>query len=41
MFQMKELCSQGVYVGNSTLSYLGNPSMGEYFIHQSFLHLLL
>jgi len=28
---MKELCSQGVYVGNSSLSFLGNPSMGEYF----------
>ena len=29
MFQMKELCSQGVYVGSSSFTYLGNPSMGE------------
>jgi len=25
---MKELCSQGVFVGNSSLTYLGNPTMG-------------
>jgi len=32
MFQMKELCSQGVYVDSSTMSFLGNPSMGEHFV---------
>jgi len=33
MFQMKELCSHGIYVDSSSLTYLGNPSMGRYFSH--------